>query len=413
MEENSTVVYDILGERFEVTRELYMGLKIFQEFNSDESEKKAYEHGERVYQQLGSFDAVFAKLPGMLYKWRDQVLDQAVDTLMRYGVYDYDHSRLIKMGQMLGPGKDICVEQGENNFAEIMGHILEEPDYVISQLKEPCLEVLKQTNNPREIKALSKGLYQDDSFKNCVSSSYFYISCALRPIVISVLEQADVIEVYDFQSDRAKAICENCKKNNNLNREQQRRLLSQAFFADPLNADVVAAALDLGLDDSGDLAEFAKQVGITIGNAGPQSNKGPNQINNNTASGSNQASNDAVKVLCNKFLLSHNASLFKCTPKLKAALGIANMDDSDIYLARDDTVLKTGRNGFAITKDGIYCRDIGAKATHISYEMLGCASRITKKLGGTICADKTVIALSTESTKDLILLFTNIAKAVR
>lgn len=120
-----------------------------------------------------------------------------------------------------------------------------------------------------------------------------------------------------------------------------------------------------------------------------------------------------IKPLCNKFLSSHKASLFQCSPKLKATLGITNMDDSDIYLARDDTVLKTGKNGFAITRNGIYCREMGAVATHISFEMLAHAGKITKKLTGSIYADKTIIALSTESAKDLVQLFTDIANAVR
>lgn len=394
---DGTTAYDILGEEFEVTSQQAAYLKWT--IRRHEKAEQGKEEGKRVYRQLGNLNAYMTRLPMMLEKWRDQVFDDTVDYLMSYEIYEYDRRRLMKKAREL---EDYFIEDYGEKTGTLMAHAAEEPDYHISQMKEVISDILKQGNKPKENKALSASLYQDEAIKNSVIASYAAICTTANIVALSVLLENGAADVYDTQSDKADAICENCKRSTAFNREQQRKMLSQAFIADPLNTKVIETAMRLGLDDSGGLAEFAEHFGLLASNPASQSR---GELS--------QAGGDAVKTLCNKFLLSHNASLFQCTPKLKAALGIADMDDSDIYLARDDTVLKSGKNGFAITKSGIYCRDVAAKPTHVSFEMLACASKFTKKLSGGIYADKTFIAQSSECGKDLVQLFTDIAKAVR
>ena len=68
--------------------------------------------------------------------------------------------------------------------------------------------------------------------------------------------------------------------------------------------------------------------------------------------------NNEMKRLCDEFLekIGENADSFKFTPKLKKGLQIP--DDAIVYLAHDDTMFNSGKNGFAITNQGIYCRDL-------------------------------------------------------
>ena len=45
----------------------------------------------------------------------------------------------------------------------------------------------------------------------------------------------------------------------------------------------------------------------------------------------------------------------------KILRGLAIPDGSEVYLIHDDTMFKTGKNGFAITNDGLYCREFAEK----------------------------------------------------
>ncbi len=80
---------------------------------------------------------------------------------------------------------------------------------------------------------------------------------------------------------------------------------------------------------------------------------------------------DEVKRLCDEFLEKPGIDTggFKYTPKLKKGLQIP--DDAVVYLAHDDTVFNSGKNGFAITSKGIYCRDMMEKTQFTGLEELG------------------------------------------
>ena len=70
---------------------------------------------------------------------------------------------------------------------------------------------------------------------------------------------------------------------------------------------------------------------------------------------------------CEKFLKRVDQSSFSSSRKIEYGLGIENSDD--IYLIHDDTMFKSGKNGFAITREGLYCREFGDRNAHfLSWE---------------------------------------------
>ena len=77
-----------------------------------------------------------------------------------------------------------------------------------------------------------------------------------------------------------------------------------------------------------------------------------------------------IKRLCKEFLenIGEDANQFKYTPKLKKGLELP--DDAVVYLAHDDTLFHNGKNGFAITNLGIYCRDMMGETVFTSLEEL-------------------------------------------
>lgn len=374
-EEEDDGEYDILGHHILLSGK---DEQYFRRVMARPGEIEAYRAmGRREWQRLNALTK-FDNFEKVLDDLEKKTSDDVVQCLIENGVYDYSSDMLTHRYR---------------DAAKVMIEKFTRPVQMIVGSKASNLQKLSQ---------LKKFLSSSETQRAMMDifGAYRANGHALEDEILS--EKYIGGWGHDFDTNRAVVLCENCLKAGNISRSQQKDILYQAFKANPLSTKVIETAMRLGLDDSGGLAKFAEHFGLLASNPASQSH-----------GGLNQAGGDAVRTLCNKFLLSHNASLFQCTPKLKAALGIANMDDGDIYLARDDTVLKSGKNGFAITKNGIYCRDVAAKPTHVSFEMLACASKFTKKLSGGIYADKTIIALSSECGKDLVQLFTDIAKAVQ
>lgn len=80
---------------------------------------------------------------------------------------------------------------------------------------------------------------------------------------------------------------------------------------------------------------------------------------------------------CEKFLKGVDEDSFESSAKIVRGLGI---EDEDIYLIHDDTFFKSGKNGFAITYAGFYCREMSDKKAHfVSWEDF--ADRIDPELG--------------------------------
>ena len=69
---------------------------------------------------------------------------------------------------------------------------------------------------------------------------------------------------------------------------------------------------------------------------------------------------------CQKFLEDNDyGDHFESTAKILRGLGVG---DEDVYLIHDDTLFHSGKNGFAITERGIYCRDMAEKPQFFPWE---------------------------------------------
>ena len=70
---------------------------------------------------------------------------------------------------------------------------------------------------------------------------------------------------------------------------------------------------------------------------------------------------------CQAFLNGTDKSRFASSDKIVRGLGINAGDE--VFLIHDDTMFKSGKNGFAITRRGMYCREFGEKtARFVSWE---------------------------------------------
>ncbi|TBL79092.1 tetratricopeptide repeat protein [Paenibacillus thalictri] len=123
---------------------------------------------------------------------------------------------------------------------------------------------------------------------------------------------------------------------------------------------------------------------------------------------------ESIKTSCEVFVMMHDESKYDVSYKLKQTLNIEHCDE--IYLAHDDTLFKSGKNGFAITSDGIYCREMMSSYTnHVSFYELNNASNIYWR-DSNVYADGNVLAYYTGSNSDkddLVSIFEKIKMFVR
>lgn len=71
---------------------------------------------------------------------------------------------------------------------------------------------------------------------------------------------------------------------------------------------------------------------------------------------------DYAAEVCEEFAAEYGDSgSFRSSPKILRGLGVA--DGEDVFLIHDDTFMKSGKNGFAITERGLYCRELAEGAT--------------------------------------------------
>jgi len=83
---------------------------------------------------------------------------------------------------------------------------------------------------------------------------------------------------------------------------------------------------------------------------------------------------ESIKTFCEVFAMLHNGAKYDVSYKLKDTFGILY---EDVYPAHDDTLFKNGKNGFVITENGIYCREIMASyKNYVSFEELSRADNI-------------------------------------
>ena len=112
----------------------------------------------------------------------------------------------------------------------------------------------------------------------------------------------------------------------------------------------------------------------------------------------------SVEEICRRFLFyRENQNINngqKCRDRLVEALQVPHEDK--IYLLHDDTLLNTGKNGFAITDRGMYVRELMEKPQFMSWEDFRECTEIGRS-GSSLKADKkSIIYMSgTESALQL------------
>lgn len=76
--------------------------------------------------------------------------------------------------------------------------------------------------------------------------------------------------------------------------------------------------------------------------------------------GNNDPMPDFAQMACEEFFDEDDVDRdnFKSSRKVVNGLGVGG---EDVYLIHDDTMFKSGKNGFAITGSGIYCREMGGR----------------------------------------------------
>ena len=122
---------------------------------------------------------------------------------------------------------------------------------------------------------------------------------------------------------------------------------------------------------------------------------------------------ELAKDLCDEFLEAHANQNFDCTNKILAGLGISS---EEVFLIHDDTMFHSGKNGFAITSTGLFCREMGDKTAHfVSWE--GFAKGNMPELDGSYVRQKaTSICYFTDNDyckEDLLQLYLQLWRAVR
>ena len=69
--------------------------------------------------------------------------------------------------------------------------------------------------------------------------------------------------------------------------------------------------------------------------------------------------------LCEELLIEAGESSFKSAPKIMKGLNIGS--DEKVFLIHDDTFMKSGKNGFAITDKGLHIRGQGEDASFLDW----------------------------------------------
>ncbi len=77
-----------------------------------------------------------------------------------------------------------------------------------------------------------------------------------------------------------------------------------------------------------------------------------------------------IKKMCAEYVETYDrTNAFKCEKKmLRKCLGMP--DTEPIFLGHDDTLLGTGKNGFIISRHGIYCKELMGKPIFTDYSFL-------------------------------------------
>ena len=83
------------------------------------------------------------------------------------------------------------------------------------------------------------------------------------------------------------------------------------------------------------------------------------------AASSSLSMSDYAAQACREFLDRHGDDNFRSAPKILRGLEIPNGEN--VFLIHDDTFMNSGKNGFAITERGLYCRDLCEEPTFMDW----------------------------------------------
>lgn len=98
---------------------------------------------------------------------------------------------------------------------------------------------------------------------------------------------------------------------------------------------------------------------------------------------------------CEEFLENFDSGdRFESTQKILNGLGVG---DEDVYLIHDDTLFKSGKNGFAITADGLYVRDLGGEALFYDWDTFADLEEPEADNGYVTCGDDIVCYFTADS----------------
>ena len=93
--------------------------------------------------------------------------------------------------------------------------------------------------------------------------------------------------------------------------------------------------------------------------------------------------------VCRDFLENtDHPKCFKDTPKVRSGLEIGDADT--VYLIHDDTMLNTGKNGFAITNRGVYCRSFGEGPDFMDWKTFAGLEAPVEKDSYIVCGKRNV-----------------------
>mgnify|MGYP005791678489 CR=1 FL=1 len=106
-----------------------------------------------------------------------------------------------------------------------------------------------------------------------------------------------------------------------------------------------------------------------------------------------------VRLLCEDFAKKYpNHYSAGITSALKKGLGITT---ETVYLSHDDTFRKSGKNGFAVTDQGFFCRNIFSAAQAMTFEQFKAADNISDFRSGIIYADgQPIVCISGISSRE-------------
>ena len=99
------------------------------------------------------------------------------------------------------------------------------------------------------------------------------------------------------------------------------------------------------------------------------------RADNEPSTDSNVSMPDFAQEACRDFLRGKDVDedSFETSRKITSGLGV---EADEVYLIHDDTMFKSGKNGFAITDAGIYCRELGdRRATFTSWADFAASER--------------------------------------